>query len=84
MQQRETQSRSDFTLSYHYVNTPVPILRFHGCENDNCMMNFFIFTLLTLKTFIVGTRENDLNEAVSQGYPQSIFWSKTKKKCILL
>ena len=47
---------------------------FHGCKNVHFQMIFFNIFLFLLKTLIVGTRGG------SNEYPQSMFWSKNKKK----
>ena len=56
---------------------------FHGCKNVNFQIKFLIFFLFLLKTLIVGTRLNRLNEAVEAVLTSThnlCFGAKIRKK----
>ena len=64
------------TGNFHYANTPMLYTAiFHGCKN----INVHIFFLFLLKTLIVGTCLNRLNEAVLTSTHNLCFGAKIRK-----
>ena len=74
-------STSLFVLISHYKNTPMQHAAiFHGRKNDNLhLIFFFTIFILLLKTEIVGTRLNHLNEAVLTSTHNLCFRAKIRK-----
>ena len=66
--------------TFHYANMSVQYTAiFHSCKNDNFQMKFFdIFLIFAQKIDCWYTLEPPLRGG-SNGYPQSMFWSKNKK-----
>ena len=67
--------------AYHYENTPMQyIYIFFGCQNENFHWKkidiFFIFA----KNIDCGYTLEQPRRGGSNEYPQSMFWSKIKKK----
>ena len=64
----------------HYANTPMQYTAiFHGCKSVNFQMKFFNIFLIFSQNIDCRYTLEPPNE-----YPQSMFWSKNKKKCIPL
>ena len=57
---------------------------FHGCKNDNFQMKFFDIFLIFDQNIDCGYTLEPPQRGGSNEYPQSMFWSKNKKKCIPL
>ena len=53
---------------------------FHGCKNVNFQMNFLIFFLFFAQNIDCGYMLEPPQSGGSNEYPQSMFWSKNKKK----
>ena len=65
-------AKSVFNDHLHYANMSVQYTAiFHGCKNDNFQMKIFDIFLISAQN-------------IDRGYPQSMFWSKNKKKSIPL
>ena len=67
--------------SNHYANTPMQYTAiFHGCENFNFQMKFFNIFLIFAQNLDCGYSLEPSQWGGSNEYPQSMFWSKNKKK----
>ena len=53
---------------------------FHGCKNDNCQMKFFDIFLISAQNIVCGYTLEPPQRGGSNEYPQSMFWSKKRKK----
>ena len=53
---------------------------FHGCKNDNFQMKFFDIFLIFAQNIDCGYSLELPQRGISNEYPQSMFWSKNKKK----
>ena len=53
---------------------------FHGCKNDNFQMIFFYIFLIFAQNIDCGYTLEPPQRGGSNEYPQSLFWSKNKKK----
>ena len=69
------------SYTYHYANMSVQYTAiFHGCKNDNFQMKFFDIFLIFAQNIDCGYTLEPPQRGGSNEYPQSMFWSKTKKK----
>ena len=67
----------------HYANMSVQYTAiFHGCKNDNFQMKFFDIFLIFAQNIDCGYTLEPPQRGGSNEYPQSVFCSKNKKKCI--
>ena len=57
---------------------------FHGCKNDNFQMKIFDIFLIFSQNIDCGYTLEPPQRGGSNEYPQSMFWSKNKKKSIPL
>ena len=55
---------------------------FHGCKNDNFQMIFFYIFLIFAQNIDCGYTLEPPQQGGSNEYPQSMFWSKNKKKYV--
>ena len=53
---------------------------FHGCKNDNFHLIFFFFFHIFAQNIDCGYTLEPPQGGGSNEYPQSMFWSKNKKK----
>ena len=64
----------------HYGNMSVQYTAiFHGCKNDNFQMKYFDIFLIFAQNIDCGYTLEPPQRGGSNEYPQSMFWSKTKK-----
>ena len=69
----------------HYENMPMQYLAiFHGCKNDNFRMKKVDIFLTIAQNISCGYTLEPPQWGGSNEYPQSMFSSKNKKKCIPL
>ena len=65
----------------HYANTPMQYTAiFHGCKNVNFQMKNFNTFLTFAQNIDCGYTLEPPQRGGSNEYPQSMFWSKNKKK----
>ena len=70
-------------LIMHYANTPMQYAAiFHGCKNDNFQMKFFDIFHIFAQNIDCGYTLEPPQRGGSNEYPQSMFWSKNKKKYV--
>ena len=55
---------------------------FHGCKNDNFQMKIFDIFLIFALNIDCGYTLEPPQQGGSNKYPQSMFWSKNKKKYV--
>ena len=55
---------------------------FHGCKNDNFQMKIFDVFLICAQNIDCGYTLEPPHRGGSNEYPQSMFWSKNKKKYV--
>ena len=65
----------------HYANTPMQYTAiFHGCKNVHFQMKMFNIFLIFAQNIDCGYTLEPPQRGGSNEYPQSMFWSKNKKK----
>ena len=70
---------------FHYANTRMQYTAiFHGCNNVHFQMKFFNIFLIFAQNIDCGYTSELPQQGGSNEYPQSMFWSKNKKKGIPL
>ena len=73
--------RTETTKLQHYANMSVQYTAiFHGCKNDNFQMKMFDIFLIFAQNIDCGYTLEPPQRGGSNEYPQSMFWSKNKKK----
>ena len=82
---RPAQVLKNCKLIFHYANTPMKYTAiFHGCKNVHFQMKIVnIFLIFAQNIDCWYTLEPPHSDG-SNEYPQSMFWSKNKKKSIPL
>ena len=67
---------------FHYENTPMKYTAiFHGCKNVHFQMKIVNIFLIFAENIDCGYTLEPPQWGGSNEYPQSMFWSKNKKKC---
>ena len=75
--------RLEISDSEHYENMSVQYTAiFHGCKNDNFQMKNFDIFLIFAQNIDCGNTLEPPQRGGSNEYPQSMFWSKNKKKYV--
>ena len=65
----------------HYENTPMQyIQKFLSCKDENFQWKFFVIFLIFAQNIDCGYTLEPPRRGGSNEYPQSMFWSKNKKK----
>ena len=82
VQQQKMAGGSRFRIQ-HYANMSVQYTAiFHGCKNDNFQMKNFDSFLIFAQNIDCGNTLEPPQRDGSNEYPQSMFWSKNKKKYV--